>query len=135
MKTDLEMETAVRETVRYERNFWQLVVILMTVFGVVAGGLGVRCGLDQTPNTTLITDAVLVPQLEAEVDRLHIKCAMPVIQARCPADPLGGPCAVSWKSILGSPKFPWTFVGCDDSGSWRVHWVTMDQVNPEDPAP
>ncbi|KKN87366.1 hypothetical protein LCGC14_0258200 [marine sediment metagenome] len=126
-----ELEMAIRR----ERSFWQLVVILMTVFGVVGGGLGVRCGLDQTPNATLISDAVMVPKLKAEMEQLRGECALPVIAALCPADPLGRHCAVSWQTIRASTNSPWTFVGCDDGQRWRVHWVTMDQVNPEDPAP
>ena len=133
MRTTEELRAEAREAhgifmaVRSERSFWQLVVILTAISGIIVGAGAVRCGMHSSPDTALIPAAIRVPLLEAEVERLRVECAPPVLEARCPSDPLGKACAVSWKRILQEPSFDVVFVNCDGGKWWRVDWTQVLQ--------
>jgi len=138
MKTTEELSAEARtaheaEAVRLEARFWQMLVVLAAIGGMLIGAGVVRCGLHSSADTMLITSAARVVQLEAEVGRMGVECAPPVLQALCEGDPLGPPCALSWERVLRERKFTWRFSSCGDRWTGRFDWTSVHDIDPANP--
>jgi hypothetical protein len=78
MKTSKEWEADIEEATRLERNFWQLVVLIVGIFGMLGGAGIVRLGACHATTTPIDTSEIRAAHFAAEVDRLRLECDPPV---------------------------------------------------------
>ena len=107
-------------------------VVIIAMFGGVVFGVAARVYANRVKSTAIAT-AAGVAELETEVARLRVECAPPILDPPCAGDPIGGPCALSWKRVLREKKFTWHFSSCGDRWSGRFDWTSVHDIDPSDP--